>query len=609
MANTIRHKRGTGDPVAGDFSETAELLVNTSDGGLFTKTDGGSVVEIGGGGGGTVTSVDSGTGLTGGPITTSGTLSLADTAVTPGSYTVVSLTVDAQGRVTAASSGTAGISDTSTSATSIGLGPLALADESSGYDNTAVGSGAAESITTGRGNSAFGEHALANATTGIFNTIVGHDSSWGITIGSRNTCVGYFSLRNCVSGSGNVAIGNDALQIATGSNNVAVGNQAGDQITTGVNNTCIGYEAQPSSGTVSNEITLGRYTVTKFRVPGINFTLKDNAGTPTEGQVLTADSSGEGYWADAGGASSLNDLSDAQSNNTFSVALGANAGGALPNFTAAVGVGALASTSSTAGGNSALGFIALNSCTTGAGNTAIGYEAAKNLTTGDNNIAIGREAMDSCGANPSDNIAIGRVALQDVTGDSNTCIGALSGTQITTGVNNVCVGKSSGTILTTGTNNVFIGGNAGDSTTGSNNVCIGDNADPTNGTVSNSVTLGNSSITALRCAVQTISSLSDGRDKTNVQELPEGLAFIDSLNPVKFQWQTREGIPKDGTYEAGFIAQDLQSAQTASNADYLGLVMDENPERLEASYGKLVPMLVKAIQELKSEVEQLKANA
>jgi hypothetical protein len=52
MANLIRHKRGTSDPSASDFSATAELLVNTSDGGLFTKTDGGSVVEIGSGGGG-----------------------------------------------------------------------------------------------------------------------------------------------------------------------------------------------------------------------------------------------------------------------------------------------------------------------------------------------------------------------------------------------------------------------------------------------------------------------------------------------------------------------------------------------------------------------------
>ena len=52
MANLIRHKRGTSDPSAGDFSATAEFLVNTSDGGVFTKTDGGAVVEIGSGGGG-----------------------------------------------------------------------------------------------------------------------------------------------------------------------------------------------------------------------------------------------------------------------------------------------------------------------------------------------------------------------------------------------------------------------------------------------------------------------------------------------------------------------------------------------------------------------------
>jgi hypothetical protein len=131
-------------------------------------------------------------------------------------------------------------------------------------------------------------------------------------------------------------------------------------------------------------------------------------------------------------------------------------------------------------------------------------------------------------------------------------------------------------------------------------------------TQSNHFILGNSSVTDLICADTSISGHSDARDKKDIEALNfSGLAYINALIPRKFTWDMRKcvGTKKDIT-EIGFIAQEVESVQSSVYAvpgivstydiDYTDPETDENivtDQKLVAP-AKLIPILVKAIQEL-----------
>lgn len=253
-----------------------------------------------------------------------------------------------------------------------------------------------------------------------------------------------------------------------------------------------------------------------------------------------------------------------------------------------------------------------------ASNTVVGKDAGKVITTASQTTLMGFEAGIAI-TSGNDNTGIGPGALTTLTTGTNNVAVGISALSTTNGTNNVAVGNASLLSLTSGTFNTAIGHQSTSTlTTGSNNTAIGYQAQAATNTTSNSVTLGDSSITALRCQVTSITSLSDQRDKKNIEPLEVGLDFINTLKPVSFDWNMRPKLDDEGKVvsigkidapDMGFIAQDLIAAEDAVGlADHLQLSYRENPEALEASQGRLIPILVKAIQDLSAKVAILEAT-
>jgi len=269
-------------------------------------------------------------------------------------------------------------------------------------------------------------------------------------------------------------------------------------------------------------------------------------------------------------------------------------------------------TPSDANQNTAGGSFALVNNTTGAANTAFGTAALGDNTTGFANTASGSGALllNTTGA---DNTAGGIDALHANTeGNGNTASGDSALLNNTKGNDNTAIGLNAGLSNTMGNSNTFIGSDA-DANAGvyTNGTALGNGAVLT---ASNSIVLGNRSISRIFANVTTITGISDRRRKKDIKALDAdlGLDFIEKLQPVSYRFNNG-----DETERYGFIAQDLEQALPAPLHDTversepehgLALIERQNDQdrTYRVSYGELTAPMVKAIQQQQQEIEAVR---
>jgi hypothetical protein len=106
-------------------------------------------------------------------------------------------------------------------------------------------------------------------------------------------------------------------------------------------------------------------------------------------------------------------------------------------------------------------------------------------------------------------------------------------------------------------------------------------------------------------------STSDGRLKTHVATVTNGLALVEQLRPVRYDWLAADKriVGKDlklatDRPQIGFIAQEVEKVlPEAVTAPAKG-----GPETYSINEGALVPVLTAAIKEQQAEIEDLKAE-
>jgi hypothetical protein len=609
------------------------------------KTFGTDSIMIGDNATGTINAADSNTGvgvnvfaaLTEGDNNTAVGFAALTTNTTGGNNTAVGMGA-MNDNATGADNTAIGVSAlyANTASNNTAIGRLALRYNTSGSENTAVGKDALYANTTAASNAAFGYRALYTNTTGQANTAIGESTLRANTTASNNTAVGFSALTANTTGYRNTAVGSNALDaITTGIQNTAVGQDAGGSGTTAVNINAFGYGTCGSVTTGSNNTGFGTEVLASVT------TGSNNVGMGTEALLVNTGSSNTGI-----GHNALR-LNTTGGEN---VAIGASALDANTTAFNNVAVGVEAMTSNTTGTqNAAVGKAALAANTTGNYNTAMGPYALNDNTTADSNTAVGYNALTA-----------------NTTGAINTAVGDSAGYSNTTGLRNVWVGKSAGVNATTGTNNTALGVQAldgvttggdnvgigyesgaygtGTVTTGSSNTYVGAYARAGGGAVAGEIGIGRYCLSqgsstatlgyngtgvhiALNGTTTSWSAHSDERLKENIQDSTAGLSFINDLRPITYNWKSKKDISEDfvNYYDAdsdepvqgkvkqtnhGFIAQEVKAVIDAHPEIKEGhSIWRESPDGIQnLADGALIPMLVKAIQELSAEVETLKSQ-
>ena len=101
----------------------------------------------------------------------------------------------------------------------------------------------------------------------------------------------------------------------------------------------------------------------------------------------------------------------------------------------------------------------------------------------------------------------------------------------------------------------------------------------------------------------TVQSISDVRLKENVKDATDGLDIVNALRPVRFDW--KEGYGNNRKNQLGFIAQEVEPVFHDAVSEWSNVKADDLETYKTVGPSALIPVLVKAIQELSARLETL----